>query len=69
MVGFDKYPICSVIFRLRETIKLQFRGEFYNAWNHAQLSNPNGNVTSPSFGAIGGSTPGRVTEVALRLFF
>lgn len=56
-------------FMIRENIKLQFRGEFYNTWNHAQFSNPNGNVTSPSFGAISGSNAGRVTELVLRLFF
>jgi outer membrane receptor protein involved in Fe transport len=57
-------------FAIRESVKLQFRGEFYNAWNHAQFSNPNGNVTSSSFGAIGGtSEAGRVTELVLRLFF
>ncbi len=57
-------------FAIRETVKLQFRGEFYNAWNHAQFSNPNGNVTSSSFGAIGGtSQAGRITELVLRLFF
>jgi hypothetical protein len=56
-------------FIIRERVKLQFRGEFFNAWNHAQFSNPNGSVTSPSFGAIGGSNAGRVTELVLRIFF
>ncbi len=57
-------------FMIRERVRLQFRGEFYNAWNHAQFSNPNGSVTSPSFGAIGGtSEAGRVTELVLRIFF
>ncbi len=56
-------------FMIRENMKLQFRGQFFNAWNHANFSNPNGNVTSPSFGAITGSAAGRVTQVVLRLFF
>ena len=57
-------------FMIRESVKLQFRGEFYNAWNHAQFSNPNGSITSSSFGAIGGtSEAGRVTELVLRIYF
>lgn len=57
-------------FMIRERLKLQFRGEFYNAWNHAQFSNPNGSITSPSFGAINGtSEAGRVTQLVLRIFF
>ncbi len=56
-------------FMLRERLKLQFRGEFFNAWNHPQFNNPNGSVTSPSFGAINSSQAGRVTEVVLRLMF
>jgi hypothetical protein len=56
-------------FAIRERMKLQFRGEFFNAMNHAQFNNPNGTVTSPSFGAINSSLAGRVTELVLRLFF
>ncbi len=56
-------------FAFRERVKLQFRGEFFNAWNHAQFNNPSGSVTSPSFGAISSSQAGRVTELVLRLFF
>lgn len=56
-------------FEIREKVKLQFRGEFFNAWNHPQFNNPNGSVTSPSFGAISSSQAGRVTELVLRIFF
>ena len=56
-------------FMITERMKLQFRGQFFNAWNHANFSNPNGNVTSGSFGAFGGSNARRVTEVVLPLFF
>jgi hypothetical protein len=56
-------------FLIRERLKLQFRGEFFNAWNHANFNNPNGSVTSPSFGAISSSQAGRVTELVLRMFF
>jgi hypothetical protein len=56
-------------FMLTERAKLQFRGEFFNAWNHANFNNPQGNVASSSFGAISGSQAGRVTELVLRFFF
>jgi hypothetical protein len=56
-------------FMITEHAKLQFRGEFFNAFNHANFNNPNGNVASSSFGAISGAQAGRVTELVLRLFF
>ncbi len=56
-------------FMLTERAKLQFRGEFFNAFNHANFNNPNGSVTSASFGAINSAQAGRVTELVLRFFF
>ena len=34
----------------REHIRVQFRAEFFNAFNHVIFSNPNTSVTSTSFG-------------------
>ncbi len=56
-------------FVIRERVKLQFRGQFFNAWNHANFNNPNGTVGSPSFGAISSAQAGRSTQVTFRLFF
>ena len=28
------------------------RGEFFNAWNHAQFAGPNSGVASPTFGQV-----------------
>jgi hypothetical protein len=39
-------------FSLFETVKLTIRGEFFNAWNHAQFANPNANVTAAKFGTV-----------------
>jgi len=38
--------------RIREGMKVQFRAEFLNAFNHVMFSNPNTSVTSTAFGTI-----------------
>jgi Carboxypeptidase regulatory-like domain/TonB dependent receptor len=37
-------------FKLREALKLQFRGEFFNLFNHPNFANPSGNLEDPLFG-------------------
>jgi hypothetical protein len=37
---------------INERWKTQFRAEFYNAWNHTQFANPDGNFTDFTFGQI-----------------
>jgi hypothetical protein len=53
-----------------ERLKLQLRGEAYNALN---LVNPNGfastNITSTSFGEIGSFREARVIQIAAKLLF
>ncbi len=39
-------------FRLREGLSLDFRGEFFNAFNHVQFGGPNTSITSSTFGHI-----------------
>jgi hypothetical protein len=52
-----------------ERVTAQFRGEFYNAFNHANFSAPNTTINSQNYGRITSAQAGRVTEVALRFFF
>ena len=53
-----------------EKNSLQFRGEFYNALNHPQFSNPDANFTSPTFGVITSTAVNpRVAQLALRFAF
>ncbi len=57
-------------FNLIEGSSLEFRGEFFNVLNHANLSNPNNSISSPLFGEIF-STVGnsRQIQFALKLYF
>jgi hypothetical protein len=55
--------------RVRETLKVQLRGEFFNAFNHPNFDAPNAQVSSGSFGRILSAQPGRVVQVALKFIW
>lgn len=69
-------------FRLTERYQLQFRAEFFNAFNHPNFANPSANINFPgSFGKVsntlspilgtGSGGPGdpREIQLALKLYF
>jgi hypothetical protein len=56
-------------FALRETWKLQFRGEFFNALNQVNFGNPNQTVSSAAFGKITSAASGRVIQLALKFIW
>lgn len=56
-------------FELRESQKLQFRAELFNAFNHANLGQPNETVNSPIFGVITTASAPRIVQLALKYIF
>jgi hypothetical protein len=57
---------------LRETIRLQFRGEFFNLFNQANFRNPTGAALQfgqPAFGTITIADPARSIQLGLKLLF
>jgi hypothetical protein len=56
-------------FRLAERAKLQFRGEFFNVFNHTRLGAPSAAVTSTDFGRISSADDPRIVQLALKLIF
>ena len=57
-------------FGLTEKSQLQFRLEFFNALNHTQFFNPDGNITSTAtFGRVQRARDPRQVQFALRLTF
>ncbi len=60
-------------FVMKERFRLEFRSEFFNAFNHANFNNPASSVTPAGLGSFGKST-GTVTDpreiqFALKLYF
>lgn len=54
-------------FSLSEQARLQFRAEFFNAFNRANFSNPSTNISSSHFGLVTGAAGGRKILFALRI--
>jgi hypothetical protein len=55
---------------IHEGAILEFRAEFFNAFNHPQFSNPNTVVSSSSFGSITSEVVGpRIVQFALKYLF
>jgi hypothetical protein len=56
-------------FAITEAKHLQFRFESFNILNHANLNNPDGNVSSPTFGRIVGASAPRIIELGVKFMF
>lgn len=54
---------------LLESMKLQFRAEFFNGLNHTNYSNPPATLSAATFGKIAGAGAGRELQFALKVLF
>jgi hypothetical protein len=57
--------------RINERWDSEFRAEFYNAWNHTQFLNPDGNFSDlgSTFGVVTNTRDPRVMQFALKFIF
>ena len=55
--------------QLKESKVLQFRAELFNAFNHAQFNNPDGEINDSTFGVVTSARPARVGQVAVKFSF
>ncbi len=56
-------------FAIRESQRMQLRGEAFNLFNHVNLDNPNGNLNTLNVGRITSAGPPRVLQLALKYVF
>jgi Carboxypeptidase regulatory-like domain/TonB-dependent Receptor Plug Domain len=52
-----------------EKLNTEFRAEFYNAWNHTQFENPDGNFSDSTFGQVLKARDPRVMQFAIKFLF
>ena len=55
--------------QMTERTTLEFRWELFNAFNHANLGNPNTTFNSPAFGRIDSVTGPRIMQVGAKIIF
>jgi hypothetical protein len=56
-------------FKIRERMNFQFRGEFFNAFNHTNFLLPNTTFGAPTFGQVNSAGIARQIELGMRLEF
>ena len=56
-------------FTLSDRVRLQFRGETFNTFNHTQFGAAQMNISNPTFGRISSTRGPRRTQLGLRLTF
>ncbi len=61
--------IATKAFRIRESLRLDFRAEAFNSFNHVNLGSANNALTSPAFGTIGSAQTPRVIQFGMKLAF
>jgi outer membrane receptor protein involved in Fe transport len=52
-----------------DRLRVQLRGEFFNAFNHANFGNPASTFGGPGFGTITSAADARVVQIGLKIYF
>jgi hypothetical protein len=59
----------SFIFSEERGSRLEFRGEFFNIWNHSEFNNVSTTFSSGNFGAVTSAHDPREIQLGLKLYF
>jgi outer membrane receptor protein involved in Fe transport len=72
LTGPGGYNLDASLFRsfqVAEGLRLQFRGELFNALNHANLGSPVSNIGSPTVGRILSASSPRIMQFGLKVIY
>jgi hypothetical protein len=50
--------------RIKESMSIMIRAEYFNIFNHTLFTNPTGNFSSAQFGAVTGNRPPRIGQIS-----
>jgi len=56
-------------FPVRERVKTELRGEFFNVFNFASFDIPGHTLGNPDFGIINSARPARTVQLVMRVIF
>jgi hypothetical protein len=68
--GLNNWDLgCGKSFSITERVHLQVRGEFFNAWNHAQYYGPDDQMTDANYGKVSSARAARIIQLGLKVLF
>ena len=68
--GFGQWDLAlNKNFQIHESLRLQFRSEFFNVLNHTNFGIPDSKITDAAFGTIRSTYPPRQIQFALKLLY
>lgn len=56
-------------FPISESMRIQFRFEGFNFFNHVNFNSPNANLNSPAFAVVTSAQPARILQLGLKFIF
>jgi hypothetical protein len=54
---------------ITESMAIEFRGEFFNVFNHTQFASPDGNFSSDLFGVVTNARDPRIGQVSAKFYW